>query len=253
MHLWLADTLGDDEALAAAVAAGEHLLSAAVPDGAGGLSWRLLPEVDRGTWLGYAHGAAGIADVLLDLAEVTGHDRYRDAAVAAARWILAQATRSFGGDHLAFPAAHGADPWTPFWCHGSTGIGRFLLHLDDLGLLEDRPLLTDTAVAAARLTRFTGPALCHGIASSIDHLLDLHAATGDPAHLTEAWSADALLDGFERRDDDGRLRSVADAGPRLTFDLMSGYAGVAAVWLRLADPTRPSLLAGRHRALTSRR
>lgn len=42
--------------------------------------------------LGYAHGAAGIADTLLDLFEATGDRRFLEVARDAANWLARLAT-----------------------------------------------------------------------------------------------------------------------------------------------------------------
>ena len=48
----------------------------------------------------------------------------------------------------------------------------------------------------ARGTRHLGPAYCHGLAGSIDLLLDLFRATGEDAYLAEARSLGRLLRAF---------------------------------------------------------
>jgi tRNA A-37 threonylcarbamoyl transferase component Bud32 len=93
-HLMLWDETGDRDALDDAIRAGNVLLTSAQESASGGLCWTIpdgYGSLSARASLGYAHGAAGIADALLDLFDATGDDRYLDAATAAARWLVPQA------------------------------------------------------------------------------------------------------------------------------------------------------------------
>lgn len=258
-HLWLARRLGDEEVLAAARAAAHDLLQRAERPEPGQLLWRLPAELGGELQLGYAHGAAGIADVLLEVGLATDDPALRDAAAEVGRMLVTEAIAIEPGVGapvadlaVAWPSVPGGRPWMPLWCHGAVGIGRFLLHLDRAGLLADegRWLVRASGVAAARLGRSLGPVLCHGLAGSIDHLLDLYASDGDNAHLAEAHLAEAwwlatLLEEHHLEGGgahpDHHLRISSEQVGVATPDLTVGYAGAATVWRRLADPTRPGV------------
>jgi hypothetical protein len=246
VHLWLAEALDDGDALDAARAAAAHLIANVTTVGPGRVCWELPSEFGGGRQLGYAHGTAGIADVLLDVAEITGDDAALATALAASRWLIDQA-RPLHSGAVAWPLESGERSWAPLWCHGSVGIGRLLVHLERSGLLEpaDRWLLAATGVAAARLGRSLGPVACHGLAGSIDHLLDVHQVDPTGGHLAEAWSLAELLETFHVESADGLLRCSSERPEICSPDLNVGYAGVAAVWLRVARPHRHTLLAGR--------
>jgi lantibiotic modifying enzyme len=242
VHLLLRDATGDPTALDAAIAAGDFLLETAelaapdeakwtIPAGYGGLS---------GTaGVGYAHGAAGIADALLDLWEATADERYLDAAVAAARWLRRLAVPVLAdGSGLGWPSEEDDDPTPGFWCHGAAGVGLFFLHAARVGVVAGAgEIAARAARAVARGTRWASPTQCHGLAGNIEFLLDVYQSTGDPGYLSEARSLGALLEtfGHER---DGRLVWPAELPWIVTPDYMVGYAGVAACLLRLADPAR---------------
>jgi predicted Ser/Thr protein kinase len=240
-HLWLWDQTGDDAHLSAARAAGAALLAAADRT-AGGVRW-VLPEgygsMSGTAPLGYAHGTAGIADVLLDLFEATGDLAARDAAAGAARWLGGLAAPSLDdASGLSWPSTEGDEPFLPWWCHGATGIGRFFLHARALGLIpEAGTLVTGAARAVAHGARALAPSQCHGLAGSIEFLLDVYQATGNGVWLDEAQTLARLLEayGAER---DGCLVFSAEAPGVFTPDYMVGYAGVAVCLLRLADPER---------------
>ncbi|HEY0734289.1 MAG TPA: lanthionine synthetase LanC family protein, partial [Herpetosiphonaceae bacterium] len=242
LHLLLWEATADPGQLAHAVAMGELLLSLAEPID-GGLCWTL--PLDYGSLsgkrlLGYAHGAAGIGDALLDLFAATRDERFHTAAQAAARWIMAQATPALNdGSGLIWPREPGGDPSGGSWCHGAAGIGRFLLHLAAHGDVPERA--ATMAERAARMVgrgaRWSGPTQCHGLAGNIGFLLDVFQATGDCAHLDQAYAQARLLDGFIV-EQAGRLVCQSDLPAIFTPDLMLGYGGVILCLLRLSQPER---------------
>ncbi|MDA3625227.1 class IV lanthionine synthetase LanL [Saccharopolyspora sp. WRP15-2] len=247
-HLLLWHATGVAEHLEHAISAAEHLLETCSEAGDRELCWVIPPgykSMSGTAPLGYAHGAAGIADALLDLFEVTRDDRYQRAAGSAGRWIARHAIPALNdGSGLAWPMCAGGDPMPAYWCHGAAGIGRFFLHADALDLLpESCAMWTGAARATAHGTRWAGPTQCHGLAGSIEFLLDAHQATGDTTYLAEAYVLGELLMAF-RSDDDGTLRWPSDSPWVRSPDYMLGYAGVALALLRLAEPgTRSHALA----------
>jgi lantibiotic modifying enzyme len=235
-HLLMLEESSDPAALQAAVARGDRLLAAAEEAGEGRLRWRSPPDpgqAEGALHVGYAHGSAGIADVLLDLAAVSGEARYRHAAVAGGDWVEHQARPALGdGSGVAWPERQGGEVSPAIWCRGSSGIGLLLLHLgaggDEIAADQARRAAQTVALGG----RFLGPTSCHGLAGSVEFLLDAHAATGEPAWLEAADSLATLLETF--RTDDGEWWS--DSGKPLGFDLLTGRAGVAVCLLRLSVP-----------------
>jgi lantibiotic modifying enzyme len=235
-HLLMLKESSDPGALPAAVARGERLLAAAEEAGEGRLRWRSPPdpgEIEGALHVGYAHGTAGVADVLLDLAAASGETRYRRAAVAGGHWVEDQARPALDdGSGVAWPEHGGGETSPTIWCRGAAGIGLLLLRL---GVAGDE-IAADQARRAAQTAalggRFLGPTSCHGLAGSVEFLLDAHVATGEPEWLEAADSLAALLETF--RTDDGEWWS--DSGESLGFDLLTGRAGVAVCLLRLSAP-----------------
>ena len=239
-HLLLWDATGKAEHLDHAVEAGEQLLTTSREAGPAQRNWVIPPgygDFSGKAPLGYAHGAAGIADALLDLFEASGDDRYRHAAEEAARWIAAHAVTALeDGTGLAWPMCAGGDPMPAYWCHGAAGIGQFFLHAATLDLMPDaHAMWTGAARTTARGTRWAGPTQCHGLSGSIEFLLDAYQASGDDAYLAEARSLSELLMAFQS-EQDGILRWSSDWPWTYGADYMAGYAGVAVTLLRLADP-----------------
>lgn len=241
-HLLLWDQTGERAHLHDAIKAGESLLSAAEDAGDGGLRWT-TPPTDRrhqpAAYLGYAHGAAGIGDVLLDLFDETGEERFLVAARRAGCWLEDMAVPVLDDDSgLGWPATPGAAPAGAFWCHGAAGIGRFFLHLARSGRrAADAALAGRAARMVARGGRSIGTTQCHGLAGSIELLVDMFQETRDRAYLREAHALARLLEpfGVER---DGALVWPSESPAIFSPDYMVGYAGVAVCLLRLSAPER---------------
>jgi hypothetical protein len=241
-HLCLWDQTGADEHLAAARAAVTMLLEAADRTADGAVRWVMTAgygSMSGTASLGYAHGAAGIADALLDLFEATGDTAARDAAAGTARWLANLAVPVLDdGRGIGWPATEGEEPFLPWWCHGASGIGRLFLHATTLDLIpEAAGLVTGAARAVARGSRTQAASQCHGLAGSIEFLLDVYQATGDDTWLHEARNLATLLEAHAT-EQDGNLVYSAETPGVFTPDYMTGYGGVAVCLLRLADPER---------------
>ena len=239
-HLLLWDDLGTPDHLTAAVTAGRRLLSMAEDVGDGMLRWVMPPGYDGMSgqaYLGYAHGAAGIADALLDLFEATQDENFRLGAEAAGRWLAGLAVPTLDDESgLNWPEMEGQPLSRCFWCHGAAGIGRFWLHAASIDAIpESASIAAAAARTVARGARWIGPTQCHGLAGNIEFLLDMFQATGDRAYWAEAGSLARLLEAFavER---DGLLVWPSESPGMYTPDYMVGYAGVAMCLLRLSDP-----------------
>lgn len=254
LHLLLFDATGEAEHLKAAVAAGDFLLDAA-ESASGELSWTIPSGYDTLSGLvctGYAHGAAGIADALLDLFDATEDEHYLAGATGAGRWLARLARPSLDdGSGATWPEVEGGPRTGPTWCRGSAGIGRFWLHASALDALpEAADLALRSARMIARAGRAVDPSQCHGLSGNIEFLIDAALETGESAFLDEAYSLARLLDAFavER---DGMLMWCSDEPQKITPAYMTGFSGVAMCLLRLSDPqARPHQLSRRGFRLT---
>jgi lantibiotic modifying enzyme len=248
-HLLLWDETREPRQLQAAVAAGEWLLGAAESVGPEARRWVIPPGFDDlsgHSYPGYAHGAAGVGDVLLELHEATGDERFREAARGALAWVTGLAVPVLEeGSGRAWPMREGG-PLFALWCYGAPGIGTFLLNAAGRELSPGvRALAEGAARATSRVGRWAAPTQCHGLAGSIELLLDMYQGTGERAWLTEAWSLARLLETFLVESEQGPGFS-SDVPELVTPDYMVGTAGVLSCLLRLGDPeNRPRQLSRR--------
>jgi len=239
--LFLAAATDETGWLDAAAAAADWLVDAAAT-GPGNVRW-IIPAghdaLSGRSFLGYAHGVAGIADALLDCYEATGDERSADLAAAAVSVLerTAVASRTVVGG-LDWPEAEGGPPTAALWCRGAGGIARFLAHAATTGV---HPAAADLANAAgrstARGTRWAPAVQCHGLAGNVEVLLDLFRAFGERRHLREAMSLAGVLRTCAVEGPTGPVWPSED-GSTVSPDFLVGYAGVAPCLLRLAAPHR---------------
>ncbi len=237
-HLLVWDETGEEEHLEAAIEAGEALIRGATPSEGDGYQWVIPPGYERlsgRAYLGYSHGAAGIADTLLDLYSVTADQRYLCYAQGAGYWLERQAVATLEeGSGVGWPSRAGEDIYASFWCHGATGIGRFFLRAAKLKALPRAVgLARRAALSAARGVRWASTTQCHGLPSSIEFLLDMYQWEGDQAYLNEALSLGMILEAFAV-EKDGLLVWPSESPMVFSPDYMVGYAGVAVCLLRLS-------------------
>lgn len=241
-------------ALEWAVATGNRLLEVSEADPAG-LRWKMMADMPFPfTAPNFAHGGAGVGYFLAELHKATGDPRYLEAAVSAARYLLARTTPQGDG----FLICHTEEARTPMFylgaCHGPPGTGRLFLALHEItgqaewmdharGMLRG---LTHLGAPEARSKGFwRNHGQCCGDAGIGEFALLMAGRTRDGAYLDLARRcADEIL----RQSDlaDGLRRWVqAEHRDRPEFleaqtGYMQGAAGIASFLLHL-DTT----LAGR--------
>lgn len=216
--------------LEAATQCGEHLLSRA-RTGERGTCWPPPPGGGEVPLTGFGHGAAGMAWALAWLGQITGEERFREAARGALRYERSWFSKERGN----WPdlRADRAGSWFHAWCHGAPGIG--------LGRLAALPFLEDAETAgeiqaAVRSTEEEGfgqsHCLCHGDLGNLELLRK--AGEKEKADLLAA----RILARIER---DGP-RCGASLATEIP-GLMTGLAGIGYGLLRAAAPDRvPSVL-----------
>lgn len=231
--------------LAVAIQCGEHLLSKAQPM-EHGIGW--LPKFGGTKPLtGFSHGAAGIAWALLDLAAVTGEERFQKAALDAIAYerSLFRPEVSNWPDLRDFAATlqgnnNNQHTCMTAWCHGAPGIGlarlRCLQHLDDAEIRSEINAALKTTVAHG----FGGNhSLCHGDLGNLELLLQASEILDEPQWRHEVNRLASIV--LESINQHGWLCGIP-LGVE-SPGLMTGLAGIGYGLLRLAEPTRvPSVL-----------
>jgi lantibiotic modifying enzyme len=199
---------------------------------------------------GLAHGSAGIAWALGEVAARAGSDEFagpvREALRYEESWF--DRTRSNWPDlRLVTRDPDGTRAYPAWWCHGAAGAGLVRLRLWDLGI--DEPALLAQAGAAFRATFENAAAplrdgragefgltVCHGLAGAVELFLTAHEVLDEDEHLvTASWlleRAVALLGPGVEWWPDGT--GGIGAGP----GLMTGMAGTLVVLLRAIEPRR---------------
>lgn len=226
---------------AVAVQCGDHLLSCAQPM-AQGIGWisRIAPTH---ALAGFSHGVAGIAWALLELAVLTGEERFRTAAQAAITYERTLFVPDAGNWRDLRALAYGnanQDTFMTAWCHGASGIGlarlRMLNHLDNAQIRAEAAIAVETTLAHGFGLNHS---LCHGDLGNIELLVQARDILDASKWRTETARLTAMiLESIQRH---GWLCGVPLNVE--TPGLMTGLAGIGYGLLRLAEPTRvPSIL-----------
>jgi type 2 lantibiotic biosynthesis protein LanM len=233
-----------DRTLDAALRCGDRLLAGAQPM-TQGIGWVLKGPGTR-PLAGFAHGAAGIAWALLELAAWAGEERFRAAAHAALAYERTLFSAEAGNwlDLREHAGGGRADEsrarCMTAWCHGAPGIGlarlRSLPHLDDATTRAE----IGTALATTLAEGFgRNLSLCHGDLGNLEFVVQAGERLGDPRWRLQADRLAALV--LEGIDHEG-WRCGVPMGVE-SPGLMTGLAGIGYGLLRLAEPSRvPSVL-----------
>jgi lantibiotic biosynthesis protein len=244
-----ADALGGDRALLGRAGEfAERLLARGERDAQGALSWHTLGD-KRANLTGFAHGTSGIAHALLLLDALAPEPALRDAAARAFAYEAAtyDAAQANWPDFRLLPGqAPGPAPYPVAWCHGAAGIVRSRLFAEACAgfsvAVEIEAGLGTTARYAQQWYRMPDAdfTACHGIFGLLDTLLDgiRSGRSAYAALLTE-------IVGFatERFHRGERAWPSGLASHEDISSLMLGNAGIGHIYLRIGDPTLPSLLA----------
>jgi lantibiotic modifying enzyme len=237
----------DEELIDTALACGDHLLGMQI-ERAEGIGWLAR---DGFVHAGFAHGAAGIAFALMRLAEQTGRDEYRNAAVRAYEFER----HLFSAPRGNWPVMESADPSTPHvptwmtaWCNGAPGIAlarTLALHVktdpeNDAATRDEIRVAVNTTVA-----RRPTPSehLCCGNLGRAEVLLTLGQRLGAPDLMEAARTITRAA--LTRARSKGHFTLSATGFAYRVFDpgFFQGMSGIGYHLLRLAAPGQlPSIL-----------
>lgn len=232
-----------ERTLAAAIRCGDHLLAKALRM-EHGIAWmNNLPA--SAPLAGFSHGAAGIAWALSSLAELTGEERFRTAAMEAVEY-----ERSiYSHEHENWPDLRDFESFSQqpaevhypvTWCHGAPGVG-----LGRLMMMQQRPdpEVRSEVEAAIRTTIKSGfgmnHSLCHGDFGNLELLILAAELFDDPELRSHVDKLAASI--WESIEDHGWITGIPSGVE--SPGLMTGLAGIGYGLLRLVDPARvPSIM-----------
>lgn len=229
-HLELAERLGG--ALAATAIAKEDTWAWSASSAMGKSSGIEASE----PLVGLAHGASGMGLALLALHARTDNPRFAEVArgaLAYERLVFDREERRWP-DFRIFGERPAERRFASGWCYGAPGIAlarrRALAFADDADWREDleNALSSSRREAAEEHEPGTDVTLCHGFASCLEPL---------PTEEAErAWAP--LVERFGKSGD--WPSGMPSRGPNPS--LMLGTAGVGYTFLRMHDPSVPSVL-----------
>jgi lantibiotic modifying enzyme len=210
-------------------ACGDHLLSK-VQTTPSGIGW-FCGDPNGPPLTGYAHGNAGIAAALIEIAALTGEPRFRDTALAAFAYERALFSPQEGNWPDLRPYAGGG--FTMAWCHGAPGIG--LSRLCTLRHMPDDTLRKELSIALATTAERGFGAnycICHGDLGNAELLLQFAQTTRESqwAERAKRVAAGVISDARRTGWICGNPLGVESPG------LMTGLAGMGHMMLRMAEP-----------------
>ncbi|MEQ9672108.1 type 2 lanthipeptide synthetase LanM family protein [Coleofasciculus sp. G2-EDA-02] len=221
-----------------AIECGDRLLACAQKMTVG-IGWMSV-SMGKKPLTGFSHGVAGIAWALLELAAVTGEERFQEAAQDAIAYERSLFSSDVGNwpdlrefETTVLSGSPGQVNYMTAWCHGATGIGlarlRSMPHLEDT---ETRAEI-DTALKTTLTQGFgMNHSLCHGDLGNLELLLQASLTLNDPQWQDHLNRLSAMI--LHSIDEYGWLCGVP-LGVE-TPGLMTGLAGIGYQLLRLAQP-----------------
>jgi type 2 lantibiotic biosynthesis protein LanM len=254
---------GESSLINSAIRLGDELLEAA--DKADfGYSWKSDGLRNWHNLTGFSHGAAGAAYSLLELFNATGIARFRNAALRAfeyeRRWFdpTVENWPDFRKDPFSSSRRNRSHSHMTFWCHGAPGIA--LSRLRAFEILGD----SNSQAEAVRALRTTRSSIDLPLTLRDDNFSLCHGLTGN----AEVLSYGAEILGPATNENTAIVSRVAEFGIKRylamdqnwpcgthsgeTPNMMLGLAGIGHFYLRLHDPSIPSILLLRKEAWSAR-
>ena len=226
------------DVLARAIKCGEHLLAQKRSGSKGRRTW-----IGQGTdkaLNGMAHGAAGYAYALTELAATAGREDFADAASES----IAFENSSHDEAYHNWPdfRSDKGSPWPCQWCYGAPGIGLARVAMMQRAGAGSNLLATDVSNALAGVERgWPGhvDTLCCGTFGSIEFLCEAGNALGR-SDLRDLASR-RMMAIMENALATGDYRWNAGSS-QFNLGLFRGLAGAGYTVLRRADNSLPNIL-----------
>jgi type 2 lantibiotic biosynthesis protein LanM len=228
------------DALAKAVACGEHLLRQPRLGEVGQRSWAILGISER-PLTGFSHGAAGFAYALSSLAKVSGREEFE----VAAQECLTYESQCYQAELFNWPDLRRVEDglaWPSQWCHGAIGIGLARIAGSRLGRVKSESM-TDDITYAVKNSMANWPqhvdTLCCGTLGTIEFLAEAGETLNQPTlgQLSDQRLAQIITNRHEQGD-----YAWNAGGTAFNLGLFRGLSGVGYTILRRLDPQLPNVL-----------
>ncbi|MET3135043.1 hypothetical protein AAKU55_005346 [Oxalobacteraceae bacterium GrIS 1.11] len=214
-----------------------------------GSSWPGQDKRWKQNLTGLSHGAAGVAHALALLWQRTREEPYRTMAIEAICYEQKHFDAALGNWadlRTPLPGKSSADRCCSlYWCHGAPGIALQRLSFTRLTgateYLEHARVGMETTAARLAVSlrrKVENYSLCHGLLGNAEILLEWASARGAATYRAQA--EEAAAEGLRLYGGSGNWPCGTIQGD--TPGLMLGRAGIGYFYLRLADPTVPSVL-----------
>lgn len=240
--LGLAEATGG-KGIDCALQCGEHLLEQGIYQN-NTLSWPPgRPDLVRGNFTGFSHGASGIGWALILLGCHSNKSEYIEAGRQGFAYEATQFDEEQRDWYDLRKSVMTADSNKPHfanaWCNGSAGIGLSrIMSWAALGKTDDGLLRDAYTALNATLRNFNklgSDSLCHGKSGNAELFLRFALLRETPYLQMEAnVQAQAQWRNFEK----ARYWKCSSTGNDVFPDLMLGLAGIGMHFLRLAYPER---------------
>lgn len=234
LFLALHEATGDERWLDAARRCVTALQETAEPFGEEGSIWPCRLE---GEWRwvnpGLAHGTAGTAVFLHTMARIGPPSGAGEIGQKADAVLRQTADAREGGLDWRHSIEPDGGKFLVQWCHGAPGVGVAWLYSPAADAVE-------IAQAAGRVTWAAGDnraqaSQCHGVCGNAETFIELYRHTRDQEWLERADRFAELALGHRLTDKGPGAFRTHDSDD-LTYDLMTGVAGVGYFFLRFARP-----------------
>jgi serine/threonine protein kinase len=238
-HLMLWHIVHDKKVLNRAFREAQNLLRACASSRP---TWKIPhghESLSGNEYLGFAHGSAGIGYFLAECCLARYNEELAEKCAEVADWITAVGQPCLGDrSGLTWSATPADAPRLIAWCHGASGIARFLLKAYEVSA---NPEHLRAAWQAGNLlavgATWNGTTQCHGLAGNVDVLIDISRTATSNSYLRSARRLGENLVAYRTE------RGWPSEGWAVYCpDLMVGQAGIGAAFMRLGNPDLPHLI-----------
>jgi serine/threonine protein kinase len=191
--------------------------------------------------LGYAHGIAGIGDVLLDYYTLEPNQDLKSVLIEILMTLRTAVATCRQGQGVTWPYYVGGKSVPPFWCHGGAGIGIFIARSLQHGFeIFDKSILDKIIDPIINATRGSAPILCHGSVGSLEFMLDLKQYHPFKAQLECIESFEKIVSVWLRNYVNNNFKTQNSQYD--FFGYLTGIPGILCVYSRLSKPQIPNPL-----------